>query len=63
LSGASYSYEYSTTLEGGSWTLYTPANEVPTGASPVESVTITLPASLLPPTETKLFVRVVATES
>jgi alpha-galactosidase len=54
----SYRYEWSGTLAPGDWDPFTPANELANGASPVESVIITLPAELL--TGTKIFVRVVA---
>jgi alpha-galactosidase len=59
LSGATYSYEYSTGLGADGWTPFAPAAESSDAGSPVEEVTITLPASLLPPSETKIFVRVV----
>jgi len=57
--GVSYRYEWSATLAAGSWQEFTPSNVVANGATPVESVTITLPAGLLG--DPKLFVRVVGT--
>jgi len=60
LSGISYSYEWSATLAAAGWTAFSPA-ENPDGASPVESVEITLDAELLAKPE--LFVRVVATQN
>ena len=60
LSGASHSYQWSTTLDEEGWTTFTPASEIASGASPVETVTITLDAALL--TNPKLFVRVVAAQ-
>lgn len=60
LTGATYSYEWSTTLAPGSWTTFTPASETSDAGSPVETVTITLDANLL--NNTALFVRVVATD-
>ncbi|MGB6220741.1 hypothetical protein [Haloferula sp.] len=59
LTGATYSYQYSTTL--GSWQDFTPASEIATDASPVESVTITVPAEQL--SNPELFIRVSATEA
>jgi hypothetical protein len=59
--GVSYLYESSATLAEGSWQAFTPANVATNGATPVESVTITLPAALLG--NSKLFVRVVATSN
>jgi hypothetical protein len=56
--GLAYSYQWSDTLAADSWEPFTPANVAASGASPVETVTITLPASLL--TGPKGFVRVVA---
>lgn len=57
LSGLAYSYRYSTTLTGA-WTPFTPALETSDSASPVETVTITVPAALL--ANPRLFVQVVA---
>lgn len=59
--GVSYSYQWTDSLAQGSWQAFTPSNVAASGASPVESVTITLPAGLL--SNTKLFVRVVATSN
>ena len=56
LTGATYKYEYSTTLED--WTEFTPESEATTDASPVENVTFTLPADLTLPNVQKLFIRV-----
>lgn len=61
LSGASFAYVYSTTLAADGWLPLTPALEDARGTSPVESVTVTLPASLLE--NTRLFVRIIATEN
>ena len=54
--GLSYTYRYSTNLDGG-WTPFTPVAEVSNGGDPVEIVTITVPAGLL---GDRLFVRVEA---
>jgi autotransporter-associated beta strand protein len=59
--GVSYSYQWTDSLAQGSWQNFTPANVSASGASPVESVTITLPAGLL--ANPKLFVRVVGTSN
>lgn len=59
LSGATYGYEWSETLAANGWTDFTPASETGDGASPVETVQVTLPAILL--SKTRLFVRVLAT--
>ena len=61
LSGASFAYVYSTTLAEDGWLPLTPALEDASGTSPVESVTVTLPESLLE--NTRLFVRIIATEN
>jgi len=58
LSGATFSYEYSTTLAPGSWQAFTPNPVTTDGESPVETVTVTLDAGLL--ANRALFVRVVA---
>jgi len=55
--GVSYSYESSTTLSG-TWPSFTPTSEVSNNATPVEEMTVTVPASLL--LEPKLFLRVKA---
>jgi autotransporter-associated beta strand protein len=52
--GLTYSYEYSTSLTG-SWTPFTPTSETSDDGDPTETITVTVPASLL--TEPKLFVR------
>jgi hypothetical protein len=54
--GLSYTYHYSTTLDGG-WTPFTPLEESSDDGDPVETVTIKVPAVLL---GDKLFVRVQA---
>ena len=56
--GVAYLYESSATLAAENWQTFTPANVTTNGATPVEPVTITLPAALRG--NTKLFVRVVA---
>jgi hypothetical protein len=61
LTGGSFRYEWSTTLGSGEWTPFTPLSETPSGTSPVETVQITLPASLLE--SPSLFIRVVATSN
>jgi autotransporter-associated beta strand protein len=53
----SYTYEYSTSLEG-SWTTFTPESATSNSATPTEEITVDLPDALL--TNTKLFVRVKA---
>lgn len=58
LTGAAFSYLYSTTLSG--WTAFEPVSVTATGTSPVESVTIEVPAEIMGP---KFFVRVLATEN
>ena len=58
LSGATFSYEYSTTLAPGSWQAFTPDPVTTDGESPVETVTVSPPAGLL--ANRALFVRVVA---
>ena len=55
ISGVAYSYESTTTLSG-SWPGFTPLSEVSNNASPVEEITVTLPASLLE--NPQLFIRV-----
>lgn len=57
LTGLNYSYESSTTL-GAGWPSFTPVSEVSNGGSPVEEITVTVPAGLL--TSDKRFVRVLA---
>lgn len=54
LTGRAFSYEYSTSLSG--WNPFTPASVTPSGASPVESVSVEVPAGLPAP---RFFVRVV----
>jgi hypothetical protein len=59
LSGLSYTYESSTTLAG--WGAFTPsAPDATDSGDPVETITVTVPASLL--AEPKLFLRVKAVE-
>jgi hypothetical protein len=58
LSGASFRYEWSTTLANSGWTGFTPISEISDSGDPVETITITLDAGLLG--NTRLFVRVVA---
>ncbi|MFY7818695.1 MAG: beta strand repeat-containing protein [Akkermansiaceae bacterium] len=53
--GVSYSYESSTTLSGA-WPVFTPTAEVSNNATPVEEITVTLPAELLQ--NPQLFIRV-----
>jgi autotransporter-associated beta strand protein len=53
--GLSYSYGYSTTLDG-TWTPFTPESEVSDDGDPVEKITITVPASLL--SNERLFIQV-----
>jgi len=60
LTDASYSYQWTTTLADADWTSFTPAAEDSDEGSPVETVTITVPAVLL--SNPGLFLRVVATE-
>jgi hypothetical protein len=60
LTGASFTYEKSSTLAPGSWTPFTPAAETPDGASPVETVQVTVPASFLD--DERIFFRVDASE-
>jgi len=55
--GVSYSYESSTTLSG-TWPSFTPTSEVSNNATPIEEMTVTVPASML--LEPKLFLRVKA---
>jgi hypothetical protein len=59
LSGAGYSYQWSTTLADGEWNDFIPTSEITDNGSPVETVTIALDAGLL--ANPALFVRVVAT--
>jgi arylsulfatase A len=56
LSGASYSYQWSDSLD--TWHPLTPAAELPDADSPVETVTVLLDSALR--AKTKVFVRVVA---
>jgi len=58
--GLGYTYEWSTTLAGGSWTPFT-SDPIETSDSgdPVETITVTVPAAVLAG-KTKLFVRVIA---
>lgn len=57
LTGLTYTYQYSTSLSAD-WTTFTPAvPPVSDNGSPVEAITVTVPAALL--TEPKLFIRVV----
>ncbi|BCX46925.1 hypothetical protein HAHE_08330 [Haloferula helveola] len=58
LSGATFSYEWSTDLSPGGWTTFTPVSETSDNGNPVETVEITLDAALL--ANPALFVRVVA---
>ena len=53
-----YAYESSTTL--GAWGAFTPVSESSDNGNPVETITVTLPPSLL--AQPKLFLRVSATE-
>ncbi len=56
--GVNYNYQWTTTLAADEWIPFTPAAEVSDEGSPVESVTVTLPAVLLE--NERVFVRVVA---
>jgi hypothetical protein len=55
--GVTYSYESSTTLSG-TWPGFTPVSESSNNATPVEEITVTVPAELL--SNPKLFIRVKA---
>jgi autotransporter-associated beta strand protein len=55
--GVTYTYESSTTLSG-TWPGFTPVLESSNNATPIEEITVTVPASLL--AEPKLFLRVKA---
>ena len=59
LSGATFAYQWSATLQDGDWTTFTPVDVTTNSGSPVEEVTITLDAALL--NNPALFVRIVAT--
>jgi len=54
LSGLAYTYESSTSLSG--WATFSPVSEVSDAGDPVETITVTLPPTLL--SESKLFLRV-----
>jgi autotransporter-associated beta strand protein len=56
LTGLDYSYKSSTTLPG--WSAFTPVSAVSDNGNPVETITVTLPTSLL--SADKLFLRVEA---
>lgn len=58
LTGLAYAYESSTTL--GGWSTFTPVSEISNNGNPVESLTVTLPATLLD--ESALFLRVKVAE-
>jgi len=58
LTGLVYTYESSTTLAG--WQGFSPLSEVSDNGDPVETITVTIPATLL--AEPSLFLRVEATE-
>ncbi len=60
LTGASFTYERSSTLEPNSWTVFIPAVETPDGTNPVETVAITVPSSFFG--DERVFFRVVASE-
>lgn len=55
--GVTYTYEYSTTLNGG-WTPFTPASLATDNGNPVEEITVGVPSGLL--AEPKLFIHVKA---
>lgn len=55
LSQASFTYQYSTNLH--SWSDFAPSSVISNGASPVETVTVEIPSTLL---DSKFFVRVAA---
>ncbi len=59
--GVSYGYQWSDSLGAMGWQAFTPASITANGSSPVESVTIELPAGLL--TKPGLFIRVAATSN
>ena len=59
LSQAAFIYQYSTILAADSWLPFNPVSETPTGASPVESVTVEVPAGIQGP---KFFIRVLAND-
>jgi hypothetical protein len=46
LTGQTYRYEWSTSLESDDWTSFVPELEIPDGASPIETVQVTIGASL-----------------
>jgi hypothetical protein len=58
LTNLSYTYESSTTLQEGSWTPFTPTTQTSDSGSPIEVITIGVPAVLL--TEPELYIRVKA---
>lgn len=58
MTGLSYRYEWSTTLEEDNWTPLAPDREDTNGGNPVETGHVTVPAALLE--NTQLFVRAVA---
>ncbi len=60
LSRADFTYQYSTSLQTDGWHAFTPLSETPTGTSPVESVTVRIPAEIQ---GAKFFLRVLATEN
>ena len=57
LTGIDYTYQWSDSLNG--WTEFTPANETASGESPIESVTVEVPAEIM---GSKFFIQVVATQ-
>ncbi len=59
-SGLTYLYESSTTLASGDWAPFTPESQTSNSATPVEEITVELPAALL--TSPTLFIRVRATQ-
>jgi len=58
LTGITYRYEWTSTLDAESWQAFTPAQLTSDAGTPVETVEVTVPAALLE--NSRLFVRVVA---
>jgi hypothetical protein len=59
LTNASFTYEWISNFSEGAWTTFTAASEEANAGSPVETVTVTIPAALL--SNQRLFIRVRAT--
>lgn len=61
LTGLTYTYAYSTTLEDGSWTTFaSDPVEASDSGDPVETIVITVPAAILSANPGRLFVQVIA---